>query len=266
MTNQDRKNYEKIEHLIFDLDNTLYPASSKMDAGITSRMIDHTAKHIGVSIEEAAKLRKERMPIYGTSLGWLMAEHNLTDVKAFFDAVHPESEIDELDFDEKLRPFLQSLALPKTVLTNSPTVHANRVLNFFNIKDLFIFISDIETNGLRGKPYENSYISAVFEKGYNLSNSLFFDDHEKYTKGYTAIGGKSILVTDRVVFPGEKGTFNCDEIITEILNQKEYTKEEYEKVLPQIKERILEKNPELLPYACISSVYDVEKLLTFIKS
>ena len=266
MTNQDRKNYEKIEHLIFDLDNTLYPASSKMDAGITSRMIEHTAKHIGVSIEEAAKLRKERMPIYGTSLGWLMAEHNLTDVKAFFNAVHPESEIDELDFDEKLRPFLQSLALPKTVLTNSPTVHANRVLNFFNIKDLFIFISDIETNGLRGKPYENSYISAVFEKGYNLSNSLFFDDHEKYTKGYTAIGGKSILITDKIVFPGEKGTFNCDEIITEILNQKEYTKEEYKKAIPQIKERILEKNPERLPYACISSVYDVEKLLTFIKS
>ena len=43
-------------------------------------------------------------------------------------------------------------------------------------------------------------------------------------------------------------------------------KEEYEKAIPQIKERILEKNPELLPYACISSVYDVEKLLTFIKS
>ena len=265
MTNQDRKNYEKIEHLIFDLDNTLYPASSKMDAGITSRMIEHTAKHIGVSIEEAAKLRKERMPIYGTSLGWLMAEHNLTDVKAFFDAVHPESEIAELDSDDKLRPFLQSLALPKTVLTNSPTVHANRVLNFFNIKDLFIFISDIETNGLQGKPYENSYLTAIFEKGNNLSNSLFFDDYKKYTKGYTAIGGKSVLVTDKLVFPGENGTFNCDEIIKDFFNQKDYSKVDVEKSLPIIKEKILEQNPELLPYACISSIYDIPKLLNFLE-
>ena len=156
MTYQDKNTFEQIKHLIFDLDNTLYPTSSKMNDGITSRMIEMTAKQAGVSVEEAAKLRKERMPIYGTSLGWLMAEHQLTDIQGFFDLVHPESEINEVDQDSNLRPFLEKLPYPMTVLTNSPTVHANRVLDFFGIRDLFIFISDIQTNGLRGKPYQNA--------------------------------------------------------------------------------------------------------------
>lgn len=269
MTYQDNNTFEKIEHLIFDLDNTLYPSSSKMDGGITSRMINYAAKQVGVSIEEATKLRKERMPIYGTTLGWLSAEHGLTDVKEFFSAVHPETEIEELDFDKNLRPFLESLPLPMTVLTNSPTIHANRVLNFFNIKDLFIFISDIETNGLKGKPYENSYFNAVFEKGFNLSNSLFFDDHEKYTKGYTAIGGKSILVTDKLVLPGESGTFNCHNIVKDILKETSNNKNSRENTISKIqkiKDAVLDKNPELLPYACITSVYEVPKLLSYINS
>ena len=261
MTYQDKNQFEKIQHLIFDLDNTLYPASSKMNDGITSRMIEMTARQAGVSVEEAAKLRAERMPIYGTSLGWLMAEHGLTDIQGFFDLVHPESEINELDQDSNLRPFLESLPYPMTVLTNSPTVHANRVLDFFGIRDLFIFISDIQTNGLKGKPYPNSYFSATFEKGYNLSNSLFFDDLEKYTQGFTAIGGKSILVTDKFLLPGEEGTFNCDGIVKEILGENPQNRENTETNLEKIKAKVLEQNPKLLPYACITSVYDVPKLL-----
>ena len=260
---------EPIHHLVFDLDNTLYPASSKMDAGITSRMISSVAKQVGVSIEEATRLRKERMPIYGTTLGWLRAEHNLTNVQDFFNFVHPEEEIYELDYDEKLRPFLKNLQLPMSILTNSPTIHANRVLDFFNIKDLFLFISDIETNNLQGKPYQHSYFNAVFQQSHNLSDTLFLDDLEKYTKGYTAIGGKAILVTDKLVFPGEKGTFNCDYIVKDILSNKEekpVSKDETLFKLPEIKQVILEKNPELLPYACISSVYDLPKIINFIKS
>lgn len=262
------KSFEKIEHLVFDLDNTLYPASSKMDSGITSRMINFAAKQIGVSVEEATKLRKERMPIYGTSLGWLSAEHGLTDIQGFFAAVHPENEIEELDFDPKLRGFLQNLPLPMTILTNSPTIHANRVLDFFNIKDLFIFISDIETNGLKGKPNKNAYFNAVFQNNYNLSNSLFFDDHEKYTKGFTALGGKSILVTDKFLLPGDNGTFNCDKIIKNIFEKDSLknTREKTDEKLEEIKKSILDKNPELLPYACITSVYDVPKLLEALNS
>jgi putative hydrolase of the HAD superfamily len=82
-----------------------------------------------------------------------------------------------------------------TVLTNAPRVHADTVLDFYDIKDLFESIHDIETNNLQGKPHESAYLNAVQWGGHTLEDTLFFDDHAKYTRGYAAIGGKAVLVT-----------------------------------------------------------------------
>ena len=184
----------EIRHLLFDLDNTLYPCTSAIDAGISRRMMEFVAKFLNMPMDKAAALRKERMPLYGTTLEWLRTEHGLTDVQEYFHYVHPKSEASELTPDKKLRPFLMSLGLPLTVLTNAPRVHADTVLDFFDIKDLFESIHDIETNNLQGKPHESAYMNAVKWGGHTLEDTLFFDDHAKYTKGYTAIGGKSVLV------------------------------------------------------------------------
>jgi len=184
----------EIRHLLFDLDNTLYPCTSAIDAGISRRMMEFVAKFLNMPMDKAAALRKERMPLYGTTLEWLRTEHGLTDVQEYFHYVHPKSEASELTPDKKLRPFLMSLGLPLTVLTNAPRVHADTVLEFFDIKDLFESIHDIETNNLSGKPHESAYMNAVKWGGHTLEDTLFFDDHAKYTKGYTAIGGKSVIV------------------------------------------------------------------------
>ena len=185
----------KIRHLIFDLDNTLYPCTSAIDAGISRRMMEFVADFLKLPIDKAAALRKERMPLYGTTLEWLRTEHGLKDVQAYFRYVHPLSEANELTPDKNLRPFLLSLGLPMTVLTNAPRVHADTVLDFYDIKDLFESIHDIETNNLQGKPHESAYMNAVKWGGHTLDDTLFFDDHAKYTRGYAAIGGKAVLVT-----------------------------------------------------------------------
>ena len=185
----------KIRHLLFDLDNTLYPSTSAIDAGISRRMMEFVADFLKLPIDKAAALRKERMPLYGTTLEWLRTEHGLKDVQAYFRYVHPLSEANELTHDKNLRPFLLSLGLPMTVLTNAPRVHADTVLDFYDIKDLFESIHDIETNNLQGKPHESAYMNAVKWGGHTLDDTLFFDDHAKYTRGYAAIGGKAVLVT-----------------------------------------------------------------------
>lgn len=185
----------KIRHLIFDLDNTLYPSTSAIDAGISRRMMEFVADFLNLPMDKAAALRKERMPRYGTTLEWLRTEHSLKDVQAYFSYVHPKSEASELTPDKNLRPFLLSLGLPMTILTNAPRVHADTVLDFFDIKDLFESIHDIETNNLQGKPHESAYMNAVKWGGHTPEDTLFFDDHAKYTRGYAAIGGKAVLVT-----------------------------------------------------------------------
>ena len=183
-----------IRHLLFDLDNTLYPSTAAMDQGVTRRMIGFVADLLGLDYQQAAERRVQRLPHYGTTLEWLKTEHGLTDVAAYFSAVHPPEEIQELSPDPNLRPLLQSLGLPMTILTNSPRVHAQRVLEFLDVADLFSGIHDIESNGLKGKPYPEAYRAALSAAGFGIEETVFFDDHKKYTDGYQRLGGQAVLV------------------------------------------------------------------------
>ena len=64
----------KVNHLLFDLDNTLYPSSSAMDKGITTRMLECVADFFNCSIEKAIEIRKERIVHFSTTLEWLRSE------------------------------------------------------------------------------------------------------------------------------------------------------------------------------------------------
>jgi putative hydrolase of the HAD superfamily len=182
-----------IQYLLFDLDDTLYPFSSAMGPGITGRMISFVARHLNIDAGEAAARRKRGLALYGTTLEWLLEEHHV-DASAFLDYVHPESELSELSFDPELRPFLLSLGLPLAVLTNSPMVHALRVLRFFKIEDVFTGIYDIMFNKLKGKPHASAYHNAVHAAGFSIEETAFFDDSPRYVAGFCALGGKGALV------------------------------------------------------------------------
>lgn len=185
-----------IRHLLLDLDNTLYPASGGMDEGITRRMLGFVAQWLGVTYEEAVNLRVDGLPGYGTTLEWLKAVHGLKDEKAYFDAVHPESEIEELTPDPGLRPCLQSLGLPMTLLTNAPMSHAERLLRFFDVGDLFEGIFDITWHKGRGKPHAACFLDTLNAVGHTVEDTLFVDDHPKYVRGYRDLGGQSVLVDE----------------------------------------------------------------------
>ncbi|MGL4985568.1 MAG: HAD-IA family hydrolase, partial [Treponemataceae bacterium] len=127
---------------------------------------------------------------------WLIAEQKfpMTQVDNYFAAVNPESELKDFTFDSALREFLLSLNMPMTILTNAPREHALRVLSFLKIDDIFLSIHDIRSNNLKGKPHPQSYLNAIKPSGFSVDETLFFDDHLKYIKGYANIGGKGVLV------------------------------------------------------------------------
>ncbi len=186
----------EIRHLIFDLDNTLYPCTSAMDEGITQRMLQCVADFFGVTLAEAVSIRAQNIAHFSTTLEWLRSE-GLTDVEGFFAAVHPENEADELPYDPNLRAFLLSLPLPKTVFTNAPREHAERVLGKLNVWDLFENVIDIRDSALKGKPYPEAFYHALERCGGAITDTVFFDDMQKYTDGFEAIGGTAVLVGNK---------------------------------------------------------------------
>ncbi|MGP1458785.1 MAG: HAD-IA family hydrolase [Treponema sp.] len=183
----------KIKHLIFDLDNTLYPCTEKMASGIAARMMQCVADFFHTTVDQAAKIRSEHIANFSTTLEWLQSE-GLTDTEKYFAAVHPQNEADELQKDPNLRQLISLIALPKIVFTNSPKEHAERVLEKLGVRDLFDDICDIRDCGLKGKPYPSAFETALHRCCGSIDDTVFFDDMRKYTDGFEALGGTAVLV------------------------------------------------------------------------
>ena len=189
-----------IKYLIFDLDNTIYPSTALINQQIPQRMIGFVSKFLNIPFEEAKILRSQRLPHFGSTLEWLSTEHNLTNYNDFLSFVHPEEEANELPQISGLRELLTSIDLPKAILTNGPKFHAERVLDFYNIKDCFTNIYGIVENQLKGKPHPQAYLNILEKENFTLEETLFFDDHPKYVKGFLDIGGKPVLVDRNLEF------------------------------------------------------------------
>lgn len=186
-----------IKNLIFDLDDTLYSAASQMSRQISENMIKMTADFFKVDFTKAAQMRKENLPKHSSTLAWLMS-CGFKDSEKFFAAVHPESETEWLLPAPNLRNLLLSFNIPMSVLTNAPAEHAERVLKFYGVRDLFSSITDIRDADLKGKPFSRAFEIALKRCGGTVEDSIFIDDQMKYVLGYKILGGTAIHVGTQV--------------------------------------------------------------------
>ncbi|MDR1430219.1 MAG: HAD-IA family hydrolase [Spirochaetaceae bacterium] len=196
-----------IKYLLFDLDNTLYSSHHGLEEKVGHRMREYAAAYLGTSPEEAWRLRLERTRAYGTTLEWLMAEKGFTDVEGYLAAVHPEDEAENLPPDPELGAFLESIPLPKAILTNSPREHADRILARLALGDIFTHIFDIRETAFKGKPGREVFERALSVLGVKAGETLFIDDTPRYVTGFTALGGRGLLMDEDNVcadYPGQR--------------------------------------------------------------
>ncbi len=180
--------------VIFDLDNTLYPATSAMDELTASKMNEYVARLLGIDTDKAYTIRREKMRAYGTTLEWLMDEHGPIDSDDYFAFVHPEGEEELVEFDPRLGPFLDSITLPKYIFTNAPMPHADRVLAKLQVADRFERVFDVTFNKLKGKPSASAVDRVLDSIGLPACDTIFADDLPRYVKGFIDRGGMGVLV------------------------------------------------------------------------
>jgi putative hydrolase of the HAD superfamily len=185
-----------VSQLIFDLDNTLYPASSSLADEMHRRMTGFVARHLDISPETALAVRQAGFRKHGTTLRWLQLETGLTDAGEFLDFVHPSNLHDYLAPRPGMRELLDSLDLPKSILTNAPRSHALRVLRYFGIEDCFSRIFDLEGNAYEGKPHRSAYERCLSGLGIAASEAVFIDDIPEYLATFRSMGGHCILVDE----------------------------------------------------------------------
>ena len=81
-----------IRHWIFDLDNTLYSATTNVFGKIDKKMCEFIMENLKVPQDEALKIKNEYFHSHGTTLNGLMKKHKI-DAHHFLEFVH------DIDYD-----------------------------------------------------------------------------------------------------------------------------------------------------------------------
>ena len=129
----------EIETWIFDLDNTLYPASCRLFDQIHSRMQRFVAERLELSLDQALVVQKAYFREHGTTMRGLMTVDKV-DPHEFLAYVH-DIDLACVPPDPVLAAALKALPGRKIVHTNGSVAHARRLLDHLDIAGRFAALS-----------------------------------------------------------------------------------------------------------------------------
>jgi putative hydrolase of the HAD superfamily len=186
------RGFAEVETWVFDLDNTLYPASCRLFDQIDKRMGEFIAKLLDVEPAEAKRIQKSFFYEHGTTLKGLMDRHAI-DPHAFLDFVH---DIDHSGVPESPALGLALAALPgrKYVFTNGTVYHAERVLNRLGITTHIADVFDIVHSGFIPKPQREPYLKFIEKTGLRPTRSAMFEDIARNLEPPHELGMTTVLV------------------------------------------------------------------------
>ena len=181
-----------IDTWIFDLDNTLYPASCDLFGLIDRRMTAYVARLTGADPIEARRIQKRFFHEHGTTLSGLMTLHDI-DPHEFLADVHA-IEMDVLTEDRRLIDAIRRLPGRKLIFTNGDAPYARRVLAKLGLSDSFEAIHDIHACAYRPKPYEESYRSLCEALSITPATALFVEDMARNLRPAKALGMTTVWI------------------------------------------------------------------------
>src|SRR5215471_2226929 len=176
----------EIETWIFDLDNTLYPASCRLFDQIHARMTRFIADRLDLSEEAAFAVQKSYFREHGTTLRGLMTVNRI-DPHDFLDYVH-EIDLSCVPADETLVEALTRLSGRKIVHTNGSVRHAERLLDHLGIAGSFCGIFDIAAAAFEPKPALAGYRELQRRHQVTPGSALMVEDMAKNLVPAAALG------------------------------------------------------------------------------
>ncbi|WP_321397112.1 pyrimidine 5'-nucleotidase [Emcibacter sp.] len=182
----------QLEHWVFDLDNTLYPAANNLFAQVDRRMGEFIAGRFNLEKEEARALQKYFFKTHGTTLRGLMSEHDVSPDE-FLDFVH-DVDFSGLQPDPELARALRALPGEKFIYTNADTPYAEKVLERLGIGDVFDVIFDIRQAGFSPKPDRDSFRKMIEHTGLNAGKSVMVEDIARNLAPAREMGMKTVWV------------------------------------------------------------------------
>lgn len=183
----------KIETWVFDLDNTLYPASCRIYLEVETRMTEFIMTALRLDRDAAQALRRRYFQEHGTTLRGLMLEHGMPPDQ-FLGYVH-ELDLSPVPPDPALAAAIDALPGRKLIFTNGTARHAERLLDKLGLTGHFSGVHDIVACNYLPKPDPSGYADLVRRHAIEPRRAAMVEDMAKNLAPAAALGMTTILVT-----------------------------------------------------------------------
>lgn len=187
------RGFANTETWIFDLDNTLYPASCRLFDQMHVKMGEFLMELFAVEHAEAKRIQKELYYRHGTTLRGLIVEHG-QNPDGFLDYVH-DIDYSAVQEDLTLVKALEKLPGRKLVFTNGTTAHAERVMRRLGVAEAFHGIFDIVDSNHIPKPQRAPYEKFLAQYDIDAEKAAMFEDIARNLEVPHALGMVTVLVT-----------------------------------------------------------------------
>ena len=186
--------FAHIRDWIFDLDNTLYPASARLFDLIDERMSAYVQRLLDCDPVEARRVQKQYFRDHGTTLRGLMQHHGV-DPRDFLHDVH-DIALERVTPDERLARALERLPGRRFVFTNGDQSYAERVLKAIGIGNHFHGLVDIHACDYLPKPDAHGYRLLVERFAIDPGRAVLVEDMAKNLTPAKALGMTTVWVNN----------------------------------------------------------------------
>jgi putative hydrolase of the HAD superfamily len=201
--------FAHIRDWIFDLDNCLYPAGSRLFELIDRKMTAYIERLLNVDPVEALRIQKVHFHGSGTTLAGLM-KHHAVDPHHFMGDVH-DIPLDRLTQDDRLVAALGRLPGRKFIHTNGNAEYAWRVLDRLGLAAEIDHLHDIFAADLTPKPELHGYRKLLDQFGIEPTQALMVEDMVRNLTPAKQLGMTTVWVDNG----SERGNHGYDEAIVD---------------------------------------------------
>ena len=202
--------FSDIRDWIFDLDNCLYPADSRLFELIDERMTAYIQRLLSVDAVEARRVQKMHFHGSGTTLAGLMKHHDV-DPHHFMGDVH-DIPLDRIEPDDRLVAALTRLPGRKFIHTNGNADYAWKVLDRLGLAAEIDHLHDIFAADLTPKPELHGYRKLLEQFDIDPNRAVMVEDMVRNLAPAKQLGMTTVWVDNG----SERGAHGFDETIVDV--------------------------------------------------
>ncbi len=199
-----RPDLSHVDTWLFDLDNTLYPATTRLFDQIDIRIGKYISDFLKIDPAEARIIQKSYFKEHGTTLRGLMEVHEINP-QNFLDFVH-DIDFSPLKTNHDLNAVLTMLPGRKLIFTNADVPYSKKVLAHLGIDHHFEHIYDIVEANYVPKPFSTAYDRLIELHNITPKSTIFFEDIARNLVPAADLGMTTVWVRgdDNWILPGNE--------------------------------------------------------------